>query len=424
MTRGPMMETRWSNFTGTPADTNDVETISSAPPISSYRAMYQHAPPPAGSRNQGIPGVTPDHQIISPMHMPASTVFDAADPYGFSISDWSPRHGAIDVARVQIKPNASNAVSSSDSDIFKRSVNEKLDKYMVIRQRTFHGLIRSKSALRQLPLTDPRETMSEGSTPTWLHRSKTDLYIDKWRSKSNGKNRERSMSGSSVIELSGMTLGSLCESLPKSRLQKALSLPSSTSRRGDKTVPKPLVNKQVSNGSETRFPPLHPTSIKHTLPEPNSKTASLLRDRVFEPDVGAAHTPSSSPTKGVRLAIQKKSSTSDVVVLPSQRESNNKNAFGASNDVVQTSCGEGKGGKDELQEQAPKEGGDHSQSSPDSPRKSKDKWLKQKKQVAAIPLQIWEPSLEGVVPSNPKVVSPRHQTRAWPVSSLTQGILK
>ena len=436
-----MAESRWSMATGTTAEITDIDPTSTAPPISSYRALYHHAAPPAtsavGEGGAGVPTIpSPDHPLVTPMPtaIPPSTTFDTQESFAFSPSEWTHRnshHYPVDVARVQIKPNARNSVSSSEPDIFKRSINERLDKYMVIRQRTFHGLIRSKTDLTKLPLTDPRETLSEGSTPTWLHRSKTDLYIEKWRSKSNAKNRQRSKSGSTSLDLSGMTFQSLYESLPSGRLSKSQSLPSSTSRKEVQFAPPSKRPAAASNGSETRFPPLASCPVKRTAHDTDNARSYSVRDRLSIPDVTTIPTPSST-TKVHHVSPPKRESSSKVLTVPSQTERGNNSVeyrLPAHERQNRDDPAETDRAREKVQatDSPPT---DHDKTS--QPVNSTSSWKSgskgqgqlQKQSLSAIPLQLWEPSFDCVVVSSQKVRQPRHLVKTWHNGAVKPEALK
>ncbi|XP_072168255.1 uncharacterized protein [Diadema setosum] len=428
MTRGPTMaETRWSLDAGTPADVHDAESTSTAPPISSYRTMYRHSLP-AGSLSGGEGGGNvnsiPDQALATPMPSAMSgahsTMSSVPETIGFSPSDWTSRdhhHYPIDLARIQLKPNARNSVPNmsktiSDSDIYGRSVNERLDKYMVIRQKTFHGLTRSKSELRKLPLTDPRETLSEGSTPTWLHRSKTDLYIEKWRSKAKRQDRHRSKSGSSQLDLDGITLGSLYESLPRGRRELTHSSPPRSSRKEVTFKPQSTPGALASNGSETRFPPLTTISPKNHAGEKSGNSVCKNERSSVPEEVGIAPLSLTSSPKDSPFTTPRKSPTSKILVLPSQDESYDEVPNRANNRDGVRYGGEALPRKAESSsEPLPTNNADDELQEPSCKAKRKGRFRKQPH--AAIPLKLWEPSFDCVVVSSQKILQPRHLVRAW-----------
>ncbi|XP_072044553.1 uncharacterized protein [Amphiura filiformis] len=186
----------------------------SVPAVAPPYRLSRHRSAPGGTTNDGD-----DTHHRGPPPPPGSTILDefSSDPEWVRdrLDQFVPV--AVEPARIQLKPEIRPAsIAECDpSQTAARCVNERLDNYMVIRQRSFHGLARSKKELRTLPLTDPREAPVEtpASPPSWMYRSKTDLYIEKRRAKLRSQQREREK----AFNLNGMTFGSLVDNLPANK---------------------------------------------------------------------------------------------------------------------------------------------------------------------------------------------------------------
>ena len=170
----------------------------------------------------------------------------------------------VETSHIRLKPDirpASIAECDPITLTAARCANERLDKYMVIRQRSFHGLVRSKKERRTLPLTDPRDPRKKEETPSWVHRSKTDLYIEKRRAKIKSQQNEREK----AINLNGMTFGSLVDHLPS-------TIPEHTHRRSFQNMP-PGLSSSMPNMTmmtrevleESRLPPLSLNKMKQMI---------------------------------------------------------------------------------------------------------------------------------------------------------------
>ncbi|XP_071963568.1 uncharacterized protein [Antedon mediterranea] len=141
--------------------------------------------------------------------------------YSDCISKRKTRQERLNVNLVRLKPHVSISINTVNENHSRRSVNENLNSYMVIRQRTFHGFPRTRREMKTLPLTDPRDSASY-----WLHRSKTDLFIERRREKFNNQKRSESQTG-----LNGMTFGYLVENLPRSHSSGHVASSSSSRQR-------------------------------------------------------------------------------------------------------------------------------------------------------------------------------------------------
>ncbi|XP_033102107.1 uncharacterized protein LOC117105151 [Anneissia japonica] len=154
----------------------------------------------------------------------------------------------LDINLVRLNPH----IKSADSTHSKRSVNENLQSYMVIRQRSFHGFPRTRREMKTLPLTDPRDNANASD---WLHRSKTDLYIEKRREKSCQQHKQRK---SQKNDFDGMTFGYLVQHLPGSRVSSHVSVrPRSFGDVCTRSFPPQL--------SADRLPPLTLNRMKQML---------------------------------------------------------------------------------------------------------------------------------------------------------------
>ncbi|XP_022091490.1 uncharacterized protein LOC110979748 [Acanthaster planci] len=243
------------------ASTGSLGSTASTPRLCTHRGLYR-----------GSGGASAE--IMSPQQ--PSPCMDSAGES--PTTSWSPkerdRHNQnVVVAHIRLRPEIKadlpSAVPSSAREPSQgysashhhhrdpanhRSVNEELDKYMVIRQRSFHGYARSKQDLRQLPQTDPREEMD--AVPSWLHRSKTDIYIERRRAKL-ATQRARRRGGSGGYNLDGITLGSLVDQLP---------VPGKRDHNGNAKLESR--NSNLSPGEspgETRFPPLTLNRMKQMI---------------------------------------------------------------------------------------------------------------------------------------------------------------
>ncbi|XP_038048172.1 uncharacterized protein LOC119722195 [Patiria miniata] len=242
------------------ASTGSLGSTSSTPRLCTYRGMYRSS----GSAD-----------IMSPQQLSPCMDSVVESPTTSCSSKERDRHSqTMDVAHIrlrpEIKPDLPSSVPNSAREPLPgyspshhrdpanhRSVNEQLDKYMVIRQRSFHGYARSKQDLRQLPQTDPREETD--SIPNWLHRSKTDIYIERRRAKLASQ-RARRRGGSGGYNLDGITLGSLVNQLP---------VPGKRDYNGNcKLDSSRTVNPGSLTGEsqgETRFPPLTMNRMKQMM---------------------------------------------------------------------------------------------------------------------------------------------------------------
>lgn len=299
------------------------------------------------------------------------------------VSDWikGKEHVPLDVGRIKFdspdliksveRDSRSESCASVVSNFSGRSLNEPLDKYMVIRQRTFHGLPRSKKELRVLPLTDPREN-NPSTKPSWLYRSKTDLFLEKRRrNKMAAAARRTSYAKArrSWHDLEGMTFAGLMETLPNVN-QPSVDDAAETifvdmnnnqietggvvvshSRR--KSLDQEENKTQPKNAHSSKLPPI---SLKQNHHQQQVKKEDHLKERE---DCQRNHSGTSSPSSG--------GSDSSV---------ENNETQGQSKLLVR----QGK-----LRKQS----------------------------LAAIPLRLWEPSFDCVVVSSRKVLQPRHLVKTW-----------
>lgn len=308
------------------------------------------------SLQQQIPPPPPPATIIT--SSPADDYIIDKDPFLF------------EPARIQIKPEVhvrpASIAESQPSLTAARCVNERLDKYMVIRQRTFHGLARSRSELRTLPLTDPREVHvahHQKDTPSWMYRSKTDLYIERRRAKLRSQSTRNTSSAGSV-NLNGMTFGNLVDHLP---------------------APKPDI------------PPLHHHQSKSLRYSPG----------VFSPNqdpMCSSNSSSSGEGDGrlppLSLNKMKQMMQNDISTFNIQDSSN----LMVDEDTSRTS----------IVVENPPAG---------SPRGLRGRGrLRKQPLVAAIPvpLRVWEPSFDYVVVNNAKNFTPRNESGAFGVRDTRQ----
>ena len=302
--------------------------------------------------------------IMSPKH-PSPSGDSAVDS---PTTSWSPRekdrHFQVDMAHIrlqpEIKPDLPPSVhpqsareplqghsSSHHGDpTVHRPVNEQLDNYMVIRQRSFHGYLRNKRDLRQLPQTDPREDTEVN--PNWLHRSKTDMYIEKRRAKLASQRICR-RGGSGGYNLSGITLGNLMNQLPIAGKRDH----DGNSKMESRTVDHNKLNSPAGETSgETRFPPL-------TLNRMKQRIQNDIQNFSREADHHRPSTTNALPTSSTTFHIPEAPPNSPPL-LPDR----------------------------------------------DTPRYVTRGRLR-RETLGSIPLRIWEPSLDYVLRSDAKVLQPR-----------------
>ncbi|KAJ8037969.1 hypothetical protein HOLleu_18924 [Holothuria leucospilota] len=283
------------------------------------------------------------------------------------VTDWIKEKGEhipLDLGRIKfIRPDIiaaeresrSESCPSVSSHTSGRSLNEPLDKYMVIRQRTFHGLPRSKKELRVLPLTDPRETKNEAN-PSWMHRSKTDLFIERRRNRIAAARRAYASKRQTFSDLDGITFAGLVENLPnvnqghqEEPFEKEVDVNNNILPVGKPVYSNPSRTSENMNAKQhaidSKLPPisLKQTQQNHSSPETKTKEQS------------------------------------------SRNNSGSSSSSSGSN--------------------APPN---------DSPRnKNQIRGKLRKQPLAAIPLKLWEPSFDCVVVSSRKVLQPRQLVKTW-----------
>ncbi|XP_071797725.1 uncharacterized protein [Asterias amurensis] len=265
-------------------------------------------------------------------------------------------------AREPLQQQGHPSSNYGDPTLYHRPVNEQLDNYMVIKQRSFHGYARSKRDLRQLPQTDPREDPE--LNPNWLHRSKTDIYIERRRAKLASQGSRRG--GSGGYSLSGITLGSLMNQLPTAGKRDHNGNTKIDSRMmNPSTKPNtPATGSQMggshTGGSQTggtRFPPL---------------TLNRLKQRI-QNDIETYSQPEHRRPSTTNVLIPTSSTTFPIPDAPPNSPP--------------------------LTER-------------DTPRYFTRSRLR-KEAHGSIPLRIWEPSLDYVLRSDAKVLQPRSPMRSF-----------